>query len=68
MTLVKFGGAKISEGFSIRQAADDTDLVAVMCGGETGVKVRESCDLLDEGKSAAKDAEAQQLVIPIQHS
>ena len=40
MTLVKSGGAKISEGFSIRQAADDTDLVAVMCGGETGVKVR----------------------------
>lgn len=32
-----------------------------MCGGETGVKVREGRDLLDEGKSATKDAEAQQL-------
>lgn len=28
------------EVFFLRQAADDTDLVAVMCGGETGVKVR----------------------------
>ena len=27
-------------GKQIRQAADDTDLVAVICGGETGVKVR----------------------------
>lgn len=31
-------------------------------------KGAESRDLLDEGKSATKDAEAQELVIPIQHS